>query len=227
MLAEEVAWLDARFPGRVGIGVGSGSLPLDFEAMEIDQSTAVDAFKRDLPRLVNMLAGRQLGVIDGDRALRELTDRSIPVISTAMSSAAVRRAAQAGAGIIFDGGSNPDRLRTLSNAYVEAGGNAPRILIRRVWLGSPPKEAFEAQFEVYQSYSSTEALSHWRDNGWICGDDANSLAIELAEAVRTTNSTCLNLRIHAPGIAADAARDQIAALGSEVLPRLRELLAIN
>ena len=135
MLAEEVAWLDARFPGRVGIGVGSGSLPLDFEAMDIDQSTAVDVFKRDLPRLVSMLAGRDLGVIDGDRALRELTDRSIPVISTAMSSAAVRRAANAGAGIIFDGGSNPDRLRTLSDAYVEAGGQAPRILIRRVWLG--------------------------------------------------------------------------------------------
>jgi alkanesulfonate monooxygenase SsuD/methylene tetrahydromethanopterin reductase-like flavin-dependent oxidoreductase (luciferase family) len=227
MLAEEVAWLDARFPGRVGIGVGSGSLPLDFEAMEIDQSTAVDVFKRDLPRLVNMLAGRQLGVIDGDRALRERAERSIPVISTAMSPTAVRRAANAGAGIIFDGGSNPDRLRTLSDTYVEAGGNAPRILIRRVWLGSPPKEAFEAQFEVYQSYSPTEALSHWRDNGWICGDDAASLATELAEALRTTNSTCLNLRIHAPGIAPDAAREQIAALGSEMLPRLRELLATN
>ncbi|MTA45104.1 MAG: LLM class flavin-dependent oxidoreductase, partial [Actinobacteria bacterium] len=63
MLAEEVAWLNARFPGRVGIGVGSGSLPLDFEAMDIDQSTAVDVFKRDLPRLVEMLSGRELGVI--------------------------------------------------------------------------------------------------------------------------------------------------------------------
>lgn len=224
MLAEEVAWLDARFPGRVGIGVGSGSLPLDFDAMDVDQSTAVDVFKRDLPRLVDMLAGRELGVIDGDRALRDLATRPIPVISTAMSPAAVRRAAAAGAGIIFDGGSNPDRLRTLSDAYVEAGGTAPRILIRRVWLGAPPKEAFEAQFEVYQSYSSTEALSHWRDNGWICGDDADSLAAELADAVRTTNTTCLNLRIHAPGISSEAAREQIAALGTEVLPRLRALL---
>ena len=225
MLAEEVAWLDARYPGRVGIGVGSGSLPLDFDAMEIDQSTAVDVFKRDLPRLVNMLAGRELGPIDGDRALRDLSARPIPVISTAMSPAAVRRAAAANAGIIFDGGSNPDRLRMLSDTYIEAGGTAPRILIRRVWLGPPPKEAFEAQFEVYQSYSPTEALSHWRDNGWICGDDAQSLAAELADAVTTTNTSCLNLRIHAPGIAADVAREQIAALGTEVVPRLRALLA--
>lgn len=225
MLAEEVAWLDARFPGRVGIGVGSGSLPLDFEAMDVDQSTAVDRFKRDLPKLVNMLRGLELGVLDGDRALRELTTHPIPVISTAMSPAAVRRAANAGAGIIFDGGSIPDRLRVLSDAYVEAGGTAPRILIRRVWLGSPPKEAFEAQFEVYQSYSPTDALSHWRDNGWICGDDPASLATELANAMRATGCTCLNLRIHAPGIAADVAREQIAMLGNEVLPLLRRFLA--
>lgn len=227
MLAEEVAWLDARFPGRVGIGVGSGSLPLDFEAMDVDQSLAVDSFKRDLPRLVNMLRGHELGVIAEDRALRELTSHPIPVISTAMSPAAVRRAATAGAGIIFDGGSNADRLRVLSDAYVQAGGTAPRILIRRVWLGAPPKEAFEAQFEVYQSYSPSEALSHWRDNGWICGDDPLSLATDLANALRATNSTCLNLRIHAPGVAADAANEQIANLAHEVLPLLRQHLANN
>ena len=40
LLAEEVAWLDARFPGRVGIGVGPGSLPLDFEAMDADPELA-------------------------------------------------------------------------------------------------------------------------------------------------------------------------------------------
>lgn len=224
MLAEEVAWLDARFPGRVGIGAGSGSLPLDFEAMDVDQRHAVDTFERDLPRLVALLAGRDLGVLEGDRALRERAGDPIPVISTAMSPGAVRRAAAAGAGIIFDGGSNPDRLRRLSDAYVDAGGTGPRILIRRAWLGPPPREAFAAQFEVYRSYSSAEALSHWRDDGWICGDDPAALATELADAVRTTATTCLNIRIHAPGIAADAAHEQISALATEVLPRLRSLL---
>lgn len=224
MLAEEVAWLDARFPGRVGIGAGPGSLPLDFEAMDVDQRHAVDTFERDLPRLVALLAGRDLGPLEGDRALRERAGDPIPVISTAMSPGAVRRAAAAGAGIIFDGGSNPDRLRRLSDAYVDAGGVGPRILIRRAWLGPPPREAFAAQFEVYRRYSTAEALSHWRDDGWICGDDPAALATELADAVRTTATTCLNIRIHAPGIAADAAHEQISALATEVLPRLRSLL---
>lgn len=225
MFAEEVAWLDARFPGRVGIGAGPGSLPLDFEAMDVDQTRAVELFERDLPRLVAMLAGRDLGVLEGDRALRERSARPIPVISTAMSPGAVRRAAAAGAGIIFDGGSNPDRLRRLSDAYVDAGGTGPRILIRRAWLGPPPREAFEAQFEVYRSYSSADALSHWRDDGWICGDDPTALAEELADAIARTATTCLNIRIHAPGIAPDAASKQIDALAGEVLPRLRARIA--
>ena len=225
MLAEEVAWLDARYPGRTGIGVGPGSLPLDFEVMDVDQSRAVETFERDLPRLVAMLAGRDLGALEGDRALQERPDAPIPVISTAMSTAAVRRAAAAGAGIIFDGGSNPDRLRTLSDAYVAAGGVGPRILIRRVWLGPPPREAFEAQFEVYRSYSSADALSHWRGDGWICGDDPASLALEIADAMTRTATTCLNIRIHAVGIGAEAAHEQINVLADEVVPRLRQLIA--
>lgn len=225
MLAEEVAWLDARFPGRVGIGVGSGSLALDFEAMEVDQANAVTSFTRDLPRLAAMLRGEDLGVLEGDRALSACVERPIPVLSTAMSPAACRRAAAAGAGILFDGGSNPDRVRALSDAYVAAGGTGARALIRRVWLGTPPAAAFEAQFDVYRSYSSDEALSHWRGNGWICGDDPAALADELVDALRTTNSTCLNLRIHAIGIEPTAARQQITVLGTEVVPRVRRALA--
>src|SRR5215831_10954561 len=35
LVAEEVAWLAARHPGRVGLGVAAGALPLDFEAMDV------------------------------------------------------------------------------------------------------------------------------------------------------------------------------------------------
>ncbi len=225
MLAEEVAWLDARFPGRVGVGVGPGSLTLDFDAMDVDQSGAVDSFRRDLPRLTAMLAGADLGVLAEDRALSALVDRPIPVLSTAMSPGAARRAAAAGAGVLFDGGSAPDRVRELTGAYRAAGGEGARVLIRRVWLGEPPRTAFATQFDIYRSYSPQTALSHWRGDGWICGDDPAALAHELVDAVRVTDATCLNLRIHAVGIEPAAARAQITALGTEVVPLVRQGLA--
>ena len=227
MLAEEVAWLDARFPGRVGVGVAPGSLALDFEAMDIDQTQMMPLFREGLPRLVAMLAGRELGAIEGDRALRLLDTHPIPVISAAMSPAAVRRAAAAGAGVLFDGGTVISRVRALNDAYTGAGGSGARILIRRAWLGAPPRQAFEDQLDVYRSYSTDAALSHWRDNGWICSEDPHQLADTIADAMIAADATCLNLRIHAPGIDPLAAREQIEALGTEVLPLIRARLATS
>ena len=227
LLAEEVAWLDARFPGRVGIGVGPGSLPLDFEAMDAELDDAVPRFKRDLPRLAAMLRGEELGVLEGDRALSALAPagRSIPMVSTAMSPAAARRAAGCGVGVIYDGASVVERLRRLSDEHAAAGGTGPRVLVRRVWLGEPPTAAFDAQFDVYRGYTPAERQEHWRGSGWMTGDDAGAMAAELAEVLRASRATCLNLRIHAPGVEPDAAREQIEVLGRELLPRLRPLLA--
>ena len=224
LLAEEVAWLAARFPERVGVGVAPGALALDFEAMDVDQSTSMATFRDGLPRLSAMLAGRDLGVLSGDRALMRCAAHPVPVISTAMSPAAVRRAAAAGAGVLYDGGTVIDRVRALTDAYVDAGGTGPRILIRRVWLGPPPRAAFGAQLEVYRSYSSADAMAHWRDDGWICHDDPDVLAREVVDALVDSGSTCVNLRLHAPGVDAAAATDQIGMLGREVVPRIRAAL---
>lgn len=226
LLAEEVAWLDARFPGRVGLGVGPGSLDLDFHAAGVDPADAVPRFKADLPTLATMLRGHDLGVLEGDRALSGLaaSGRSIPLVTTAMSPAAARRAASVGAGVIYDGASVAERLRRLSDAHEQAGGGGSRVLVRRVWLGDPPADAFAAQFAVYESYTPAERQSHWQGSGWICGDDPDVLASSLASVLEASGAHCLNLRIHAPGVEAQAAREQIVALGDEVLPRLRSLM---
>ncbi|MCU0309881.1 MAG: LLM class flavin-dependent oxidoreductase [Acidimicrobiales bacterium] len=226
LLAEEVAWLDARFPGRVGLGVGPGSLELDFEAMDLDLADAVPSFVRDLPRLADMLSGRELGPLAGDRALAGLAvdGRSIPLVSTAMSPGAARRAASVGAGVIYDGASLTSRLRRLSEAHEDAGGGGPRVLVRRVWLGEPPADAFAAQSDVYRGYTPAERQQHWQGSGWLCDDDPDAIAEALAAALRDSRSDCLNLRIHAPGVSPGQARDQIAALGETVLPRLRSRL---
>ena len=222
LLAEEVAWLAARFPGRVAIGVAPGALQLDFDVMEVPFDENMTRFRAALPRLAAMLGGRELGDLADDRALQACADAPVPVVSTAMSEPAVRRAARAGAGILFDGATAPERLGQLSREYADAGGRGRRVLIRRVWLGDPPRDAFDRQLEVYRSYSPAAAHQHWRDNGFLCRDDAATLADDLAVAMRDARADALNLRVHVPGVSPAAARDQISRLGDEAVPLVRD-----
>src|SRR5688572_17570670 len=61
LVAEEVAWLAARFPERVAVGVAPGALPLDFEVMGVAFDERMTAFRAGLGPLVAMLRGEQLG----------------------------------------------------------------------------------------------------------------------------------------------------------------------
>ncbi|MET0489808.1 MAG: LLM class flavin-dependent oxidoreductase [Acidimicrobiales bacterium] len=221
LVAEEVAWLAARFPGRVAVGVAPGALPLDFEALAVPFDEMMPRFRAALPRLVAMLRGEDLGPLHGDLALLSCASNPITVISTALSPPAVRRAASVGAGIVYDGAAPVARLGELSATYDEARGRGPKVLIRRVWLGDPPREAFDRQQDLYRSYSSAAAQQHWRDHGFLCRDDPADLAGDLTAAMTAAGATGLNLRVHVPGVTPEMAREQITRLGTDVLPRLR------
>ena len=126
LVAEEVAWLHARHPGRVGLGVAAGALPLDFEVAGLAAADAAPRFKAELPRLVAMLRGDDLGPLEGDPALRACRDRPVPVLSAAVSTAAATRAARCGAGILLEGMSAVDRLTRLTAASTPPVGRARR-----------------------------------------------------------------------------------------------------
>jgi len=220
-LAEEVAWLGVRHPGRVGLGVAAGALPLDFEAMDLDADDAVPRFVAGLPRIVDMLRGRDLRGLTGDRALQACARQPVPVLSAAASPAAARRAAGCGAGILSEGMSTVERLRRIGDAYDAAGGEGSKVVIRRVWLGAPPTTLIERQRAVYDSYAGPG--SAFPDDQTIVADDAGELAGRIQAAWVGSGADALNLRVHLPGVAPSEVRRQIAALGEEVLPRLRQL----
>ncbi|MDQ1361253.1 MAG: hypothetical protein QOJ44_1630 [Acidimicrobiaceae bacterium] len=219
-VAEEVAWLNARHPGRVGLGVCAGALPLDFEAMEVPLSEAVPRFKAALPEVIDMLSGRNLRGLEGDQALRLGANTPIPVLSAAASTAAARRAARCGAGILMEGMSTVERLASFCAAYDEAGGTQTKMLIRRVWLGEPLTELVEKQRRVYQSYSSGSFAA----DQTLTGTDPASMAEALHRTMADVGADAINLRIHLPGINPDNARRQIVALAEDVVPLLRQLL---
>ncbi|HUV09432.1 MAG TPA: LLM class flavin-dependent oxidoreductase, partial [Acidimicrobiia bacterium] len=148
----------------------------------------------------------------------------IPVVSAAMGTTAVRRAAALGAGILLDSLSSVERCRELTDTYRAAGGTEPCVLIRRAWIGEPFRAHVDAQVDVYRGYASPAAQGHWGDDELIAHDEPAAVAGQLAAVVDAAGADALNLRLHVPGIDPEAAREQLARLGDEVLGPLREAL---
>jgi alkanesulfonate monooxygenase SsuD/methylene tetrahydromethanopterin reductase-like flavin-dependent oxidoreductase (luciferase family) len=224
LVAEEVAWLAARFPGRVGIGVASGALQDDFAVMGLTMHRLAERFTEGLEALVGMLSGSDPGALAGDPAIKACAEHPIPIVSAAMGFTAVRRAAALGVGILFDSLSIAERCRELSDAYRDAGGAGPVIIIRRAWVGQPPQEKVDQQLDVYRGYSSRKAQLHWGGNELIGASDPAPVAEGLVEIARAAGADALNIRIHVPDVPREAVREQIAVLGDEVIPRVKREL---
>jgi alkanesulfonate monooxygenase SsuD/methylene tetrahydromethanopterin reductase-like flavin-dependent oxidoreductase (luciferase family) len=225
LVAEEIAWLAARFPGRVGIGVASGALPEDFEIMHAPMDDLAARFTAGFEELAGMLDGSDPRGLGDDPAIQACRAHPVPVLSAAMGFTAVRRAARLRAGLLFDSLSTPERCRELTDAYRDAGGTAPCVMIRRAWVGEPPRERLDDQLDVYRSYSPASAQQHWGSNELVDAPTPERVVGGLVDALRKAGADACNLRVHVPGVDPGAAREQIARLGDEVLPLLRTELA--
>jgi alkanesulfonate monooxygenase SsuD/methylene tetrahydromethanopterin reductase-like flavin-dependent oxidoreductase (luciferase family) len=226
LVAEETAWLAARFPERVGLGVAPGSLSTDFRLFDVGMDDVADRFTSGLEFVARVLRGRDVDVVLAqDPAIARCRDHPIPVLSAAASIAAVERAARAGAGVLLHSLATPERCRDLADAYRAAGGTGPVVLIRRAWLGAPPREQMDAQIDVYRTYAPVNAQEHWGTDELASRAEPEAVAAALVAAVEAAGADALNLRVHVPGVTVETAREQIARIGDEVVPRVRAGLA--
>jgi alkanesulfonate monooxygenase SsuD/methylene tetrahydromethanopterin reductase-like flavin-dependent oxidoreductase (luciferase family) len=210
LVAEETAWLAARFPGRVGIGVAAGALAQDFEILDTPMDGLTQRFADGLASLTRHLRGE---VVTNDQALRRCADHPVPVVSAAMGFTAARRAAACGAGLVFDSMSSAERVAALIDAYQVAGGVGPTILIRRAWVGAPPADLFDKQIGVYRTYAAVAAQTQWESDELISGDDV----VERLRDVQTRSTAdALNIRLHVPGVRPESIREQIGLLGGQL-----------
>ena len=224
LVAEEIAWLAARFPGRVGIGVASGALRADFEIMHAPMDGLAVRFTAAFEELSGMLDGRDPRGLADDPAIRRCAEHPVPVLSAAMGFTAVRRAARHEVGLVFDSLSNPARARELSDVYRDAGGTGSCVILRRAWVGEPPRERMADQLGVYRSYSSAAAQAHWQGDQLVGDTDATAVADALVDAVTAAGADAVNLRVHVPGVTPAEVREQIERLGADVVPRVRDAI---
>ncbi len=219
IVAEEVAWLAARHPGRMGVGFAAGALPLDFElaGVPFDDGRVGPRFAAALETLADALGrGVAQGPLAGDQAVRRCGTSPVSVISAASSPAACRRAAALGCGIILDSMAGVDRTRRLVDAYRDAGGVGPRIVVRRVWVGEPPGARVADQMALYRSYAASSAMSQWGADELVTSTDPENIAERLGEFCRSTGCDVLNIRVHMAGLEPEQARTQIAALADVI-----------
>jgi alkanesulfonate monooxygenase SsuD/methylene tetrahydromethanopterin reductase-like flavin-dependent oxidoreductase (luciferase family) len=224
LVAEQLAWLDAAYPGRVGAGFAAGALPVDFELAEVPFDEIRERFKAALPKVVAALRGEDPTPLGNDRAVRACADRPLPMVAAAQSPAAVRRAARLGIGILYDSLQTVEVTRRLSEIYDEAGGSGPKILIRRVWIGDPPQAEIEAQMAHYRSYAPESAMKNWGDGtNLVHGATGPEVADALAEVLLGGACDTVNVRVHVKGLTPAQVEEQLAHHAESFLPRLREV----
>jgi alkanesulfonate monooxygenase SsuD/methylene tetrahydromethanopterin reductase-like flavin-dependent oxidoreductase (luciferase family) len=224
LVAEEVAWLSACFPDRVALGVAAGALALDFEVMGVTTDDLTTRFANGLAELARLVGGTGTGPLAADAAIARCATHPIPLLSAAASTTAVRRAAHHGCGLLFDSLVTPTRCRELVDTYRESGGVGPVVLIRRAWVGEPPRIEVDRQVDVYRSYAPRAAPAHWGRDEMAQSTDGAEVVERLVGAAREAGADALNLRVHVPGVSPAAAREQIERLGSDVVPRVRDAL---
>lgn len=217
LVIEELAWLAARFPGRVGVGLASGSLEQDFTVMGLTKDGLTARFAESLAIVAAALGGQELPepvqVLAGDPAVAACRQAPVPMVSAAMSNAAVRRAASYGMGLLLDSLTASERCAEMVARFREFGGTGPVVLIRRVWIGEGVGVRQDKQVDIYRSYSSTAAQSHWGSNQTqILRGDADEVVAGLRDALAATGADALNLRLHVPGVTPEEIAEQTEAL---------------
>lgn len=211
LVAEEIAWTAAAYPGRFGAGFAAGAVPVDFELAEVPFDEIVERFKTSLPKVVAALRGADPGPLGRDRAVARCAEHPVPMVVAAQSLPAVRRAARLGVGILYDSLQTAAVGRRLSDAFDDAGGGGAKVLIRRVWIGDAPTDAMAAQLAHYHRYANEHAVAGWgSEDQLVHGRTVEEAAERLAAEVRAQGADTVNVRIHLAGLSDHEIRAQLA-----------------
>lgn len=201
-VVEDLAWLDARHPGLVGVAFVAGFVEADFAAPGHEFATRRERFQAALPDAVAALSGRPSGQLAHDRAVQAAR---VPVLANAEGPVGARRAAVAGAGILLGAYRSAAAAAAVFAAYQEAGGRGARVLIRRLHAGS-------LRAELRAELTRLHAAGGDRAQDGYLGDDPRAIGGAIAADVRVAGATGVNLRVNIAGITPAETHAQLALL---------------
>jgi alkanesulfonate monooxygenase SsuD/methylene tetrahydromethanopterin reductase-like flavin-dependent oxidoreductase (luciferase family) len=230
---EELAWLAARFPQRVGLGTGPGYVKDDFTATGAEFAGRFDRYWASMEVLMSTLNGQPPASLARDPAVRALHGTRFPVVAAAVGSRSIANAGRLGLGIAPPG--EDDECIRIFQEYRAAGGAGPKVLNRWPWIGTlgadSPSRTQGTEDEASWWESASSSRERPADRSWQKDDpervlDAVTprlLAEQLNRSIARCSATCLSIRLHKHNGAAEspqAVRAMIDAF-AEVIPFLR------
>jgi alkanesulfonate monooxygenase SsuD/methylene tetrahydromethanopterin reductase-like flavin-dependent oxidoreductase (luciferase family) len=219
---EELAWLAARYPGRVGAGFAAGYLLGDFEALGVAFDDRFNSFWLKLADVASQLRGEGSGALAADPAVGLAVRSGLPLVAAATGPSSIRRAGRLGLGLL-PAEMDDERCHEMFADYTAAGGRGPRIINRWCWLGDPPAGPAEAWRRQYDKPGDVSWQREEKASFLLSAPEPEALAARLALALATAGADSLSIRFHMPGIEAGTVLEQIRAFGERVLPPLRSL----
>ena len=223
LVVEDVAWMNARHPGRFGLGVGPGFAPADFDALGIPLDERLRRYRAALAAVVDGLGGRAPEPLGRDMAIRASAGQ-VPVVSTLGGPRGAEHAGRAGASAMVDSFASVEKAAALFQRYGEAGGTGVRVLCRRIWYGAPDPKRMEVLAAGYRGIGSGAAIGGPQTD-FASTEDPDDLARRLVADVTAAGADALLLRFNFPGLAQADAVAQLESVGRDVLPRLRAQLS--
>lgn len=215
-LAEDILWVNALFPGRVGMAVGAG---FDVEDFDLVGRPFAGRLRRFRDELAELAATRLDHSAFSAKAVRD-----VPVLVATRGPRNAAAAARDHFGILLPP-LPPTTARALADSYREAGGTGPVAIGRWVWLGEPPRDAVAA---LNGAIGATRGDLSWRDDDSVISIDAAAtdagLADRLVALATDSGATHLHLRIHLPGLRPSRVDEQIERIGRCVVPIVRARL---
>lgn len=227
LVAEDLAWLAARFPARVGGGFGPGhpSTPDDFliGGISIEQRRKIFADK--LPVLVRALRGEAENPLAKDPAIRACKASPVQCMSTVGGPLGARRAAHLGIGLVPPSSCAIEAAAEFTREYRKAGGNGPIMINRRAWLGRPDSRHIESlAAHMAARPGVVQGQSHYQSD-IISSENPLEVSEKLAGVAAKVGADSINIKFFFPDLKPGEMGRQLEAFGREVIPCLKRRLA--
>jgi alkanesulfonate monooxygenase SsuD/methylene tetrahydromethanopterin reductase-like flavin-dependent oxidoreductase (luciferase family) len=227
LVAEDIAWLAARFPGRVGAGFAPGSVstPDDYRIGDVSIDDRRRIFAKNLPIVVRALQGQAPGPLGLDHAVKACGTNPVPCVSTVGGPLGAKRAARVGVGILTASSSSLEEARRLIQEYRSQGGAGPCVINRRAWLGKPDPRRVQSLTAAMEARAGATKGDPHNKPDVISSENPDDVALELADAIERVGATAINIKCYFPVATPPEMREQLHSFGRQVLPSLRRLLA--